>query len=64
MIKILNADQVESSWFNGRVFSDANKIVKEVIDDVIENGDAALKKNMRKNSIQVPRRHFWFPKPI
>ncbi len=48
MIKILNAAQVESSWFNGRVFSDANEIVKKVIDDVIENGDAALKKYAQK----------------
>ena len=54
MIKILNADQVESSWFNGRVFSDANKIVKEVIDDVIENGDAALKKYAQKFDSSSP----------
>lgn len=54
MIKILKASEVEPSWFIGRNFTDANDVVKNVIDDVIKNGDAALKKYGEKFDVSAP----------
>ena len=54
MIKILNANEVEPDWFTGRNFTDANEVVQEVIKDVIENGDAALKKYGEKFDVSAP----------
>lgn len=54
MIKILKASEVEPSWFIGRNFTDANDVVKNVIDDVINNGDAALKKYGEKFDVSAP----------
>lgn len=54
MIKILNAADVEKDWFNGRTFGDTNETVNAVIDDVIQNGDAALKKYGEKFDVSSP----------
>lgn len=54
MIKILKASELEPSWFIGRNFTDANDVVKNVIDDVINNGDAALKKYGEKFDVSTP----------
>lgn len=54
MIKILNADEIEDGWFNGRVFGETNQTVQEVIADVVQNGDAALKKYGQKFDVSAP----------
>lgn len=54
MIKILKANQVEPEWFDGRNFSGTNEVVQNVIKDVIENGDAALKKYGEKFDVSAP----------
>ena len=54
MIKILNAADVEKDWLNGRTFGDTNETVNAVIDDVIQNGDAALKKYGEKFDVSSP----------
>ena len=54
MIKILNANEIEDSWFNGRVFGETNQTVQEVIADVVENGDSALKKYGQKFDVSAP----------
>lgn len=54
MIKILNAADVEKDWFNGRTFGDTNETVNAVIDDVIQNGDAAIKKYGEKFDVSSP----------
>lgn len=54
MIKILNANEIEPEWFKGRNFTDADEVVQEVIADIIENGDAALKKYGVKFDVSAP----------
>ena len=54
MIKILNADEIEDGWFNGRMFGETNQTVQEVIADVVQNGDAALKKYGQKFDVSAP----------
>lgn len=54
MIKILNAADVEKEWFNGRTFGDTNETVNAVISDVVQNGDAALKKYGEKFDVSAP----------
>lgn len=54
MIKILNANELEPSWFDGRTFGDTNETVKSVIEDVIENGDAALQRYSQKFDVSAP----------
>lgn len=54
MIKILNAADVEKDWLNGRTFGDTNETVNAVIDDVIQNGDAAIKKYGEKFDVSSP----------
>ena len=54
MIKILKANEVEDSWFDGRTFGDTNETVKSVIADVIENRDAALRTYGEKFDVSAP----------
>ena len=54
MIKILKANEVEPSWFKGRNFTDANEVVQQVITDVINDGDKALKKYGEKFDVSSP----------
>ena len=54
MIKILNANEIEDGWFTGRVFGETNQTVQEVIADVVQNGDAALKKYGQKFDVSAP----------
>lgn len=54
MIQILNASELDEAWFSGRNFSDADNIVQNVINDVIENKDAALKKYAEKFDVSSP----------
>ena len=44
MIKTLYANEIEPKWFAGRDFEGTNETVQNVIQDVIKNGDAAVKK--------------------
>lgn len=55
MIKIQKSNEIEPSWFIGRNFTDANDVVKNVIDDVIKNGDSALKKYGEKFDVSAPK---------
>ena len=54
MIKILRANEVEQSWFDGRNFVETNEIVQNVINDVIENGDAALSEYGKRFDVSAP----------
>ena len=54
MIKILRANEVEQSWFDGRNFIETNEIVQNVINDVIENGDAALSEYGKRFDVSAP----------
>lgn len=54
MIKIVKADELESDWFNGRTFEKANETVQAVIQDVSQNGDAALKKYSQQFDVASP----------
>ncbi|MBQ5471592.1 MAG: histidinol dehydrogenase [Treponema sp.] len=54
MIKILNANEIEDGWFTGRVFGETNQTVQEVIADVVQNGDAALRKYGQKFDVSAP----------
>lgn len=54
MIKILNANEIEQNWFNGRDFQGTNETVQNVIQDVILNGDAALKKYGAMFDVSAP----------
>lgn len=56
MIKILYAKDVEPEWFNGRVFDGTNETVQNVISDVVQNGDEALKKYGEKFDISAPEK--------
>lgn len=54
MIKILTEKDLTKAWFSGRNFSGTNEVVQEVIKDVIENGDEALKKYSKKFDVVCP----------
>lgn len=54
MIKILKANEIEGEWFDGRTFGTTNETVQAVIADVVENGDAALKKYGEKFDVSAP----------
>ena len=54
MIRILKANEVEKDWFSGRVFGETNQTVQAVIGDVVQNGDAALKKYGQKFDVSAP----------
>ena len=56
MIKLLYAKDVEPEWFNGRVFDGTNETVQNVISDVVQNGDAALKKYGEKFDVSAPEK--------
>ena len=54
MIKIIKASELEPAWFDGRNFTGTNEVVQNVIKDVIENGDAAIKKVADKYDVASP----------
>lgn len=54
MIRILKANEVEKDWFSGRVFGETNQTVQAVIGDVVQNGDAALKKYGQMFDVSAP----------
>ncbi|MGN0738713.1 MAG: histidinol dehydrogenase [Treponema sp.] len=56
MIKIMYAKDVEPEWFNGRVFDGTNETVENVISDVVQNGDEALKKYSQKFDVSAPEK--------
>lgn len=55
MIKIIKSDELEAEWFSGRNFIDTNEVVHNVISDVIENGDAALRKYGEQFDVSAPK---------
>ena len=57
MIKIIEAKDMPSEWFSGRKFSEADDVVQNVIKEVIDSGDEALKKYACKFDCASPE-HF------
>ncbi len=54
MIKIIESKDIEDSFYEGRDFGQSIEIVKDVLKDVRENKDAALKKYGAKFDVSSP----------
>lgn len=54
MIRILYARDIEPSWFSGRDFDGTNETVQHIISDVVQNGDAAVKKYGEQFDVSAP----------
>ncbi|HAM78266.1 MAG TPA: histidinol dehydrogenase [Treponema sp.] len=54
MIKIQNAKDVEESFFSGRDFGDSIQTVRDVLKDVRQRGDQALRDYSRKFDLSSP----------
>lgn len=54
MIKILYARDLEPQWFSNREFEGTNETVQNVIQEVIKNGDTALKNFATKFDVSAP----------
>ena len=54
MIKIQKYSEVEQDFFKGRPFDDDNEVVKSVLEEVKNKGDAALRLYGNKFDVSVP----------
>ncbi|MBQ0039644.1 MAG: histidinol dehydrogenase [Treponema sp.] len=54
MIKILKSSEIEDSFFGGRDFGSSIDVVRDVLNDVRQNGDAAVKKYTAQFDVASP----------
>ena len=55
MIQIVKSSELEKDWFSGRTFTGTNEVVQSVIEDVIQNGDKALRLYGEKFDVSSPK---------
>ena len=55
MIQIVKSTELEKDWFSGRTFTGTNEVVQSVIEDVIQNGDKALRLYGEKFDVSSPK---------
>lgn len=56
MIKIIKSSEIDENWYGERSFSDTSDVVKKIVDDVIKNGDDAIRCYSKKFDVACPDR--------